>query len=97
MPAINKLTWEAQRELEVDIKYEGYLRQQLVEVEKLSEYEKKLIPANIDYFEVDNLSKEAREKLTKIRPISLGMARRMIAGINPTDILVLNYYLDKNF
>ena len=49
----------------------------------------------IDYFQVDNFAKEAQEKLTKIRPISLGQAMR-IAGINPTDIQMLNYHL-KNY
>jgi len=61
----------------------------------LNKHEKKIIPANIDYFRVDNLAKEAQEKLSKIKPNTLGQAQR-IAGINPTDILVLNYYLDKN-
>lgn len=92
---INELTWEAQRELEVDIKYEGYIQQQLSEVQALNKHEKKIIPTNIDYFQVDNLAKEAREKLDKIKPNTLGQARR-IAGINPNDILVLNYYLDKH-
>ena len=95
IPEINELTWEAQRELEVNIKYEGYIQQQLSEVQALNKHEKKIIPANIDYFRVDNLAKEAQEKLSKIKPNTLGQAQR-IAGINPTDILVLNYYLDKN-
>ena len=62
----------------------------------MSNYELKKIPNEIDYWEIDNLAKEAQEKLTKIRPVSLGQAMR-IAGINPTDIQMLNHYLNKNF
>ena len=66
------------------------------EAKKLDNYEGKKLPSNLDYFQIDSLAKEAQEKLTKIRPISLGQARR-ISGINPTDIQVLNYYLNKNY
>ena len=93
---IEKLSWEEQRELEVNIKYEGYIKRQLAEVAEFSHYENKLIPLTINYSQIANLAQEAREKLTRIGPNSLGQARR-IAGINPTDIQVLNYHLKKYF
>ncbi|CAG8663522.1 2868_t:CDS:1, partial [Cetraspora pellucida] len=85
-----------QRELEVNIKYEKQITNQLQEAKELSQYEARRIPPHIDYYQVDNLAKEAREKLTKIKPISLGQARR-IGGVNPTDIQMLSYYLNKRF
>lgn len=96
IPKITELNWEEQRELEVNIKYEGYIKRQLEEVKESENYEVKQIPTNINYYQVANLAKEAQEKLTKIKPISLGQAKR-IAGINPTDIQLLNYYLTKNY
>jgi len=92
---IKKLNWEEKRELEVNIKYEGYIKRQLEEAKELNNYELKKIPNEIDYLSINNLAKEAQEKLTKIRPISLGQAMR-ISGINPTDIQLLNQYLNNN-
>ena len=92
LPEIRELTWDEQREIEVNIKYEGYIKNQLNEVQEAKKYEEKPIPTDINYWQIANLAKEAQEKLSKIRPISLGQARR-IAGINPTDIQMLNYYL----
>ena len=89
--------WEDQRELEANVKYENQIKNQLEEIKELNKYEARKIPDEINYEQIDNLSKEAREKLTKIRPPSLGAAMRMIAGVNPTDIQVLNYYLNKNY
>jgi len=91
------LGWEDQRELEANVKYENQIKNQLEEIKELNKYEARKIPDEINYEQIDNLSKEAREKLTKIRPPSLGTAMRMIAGVNPTDIQVLNYYLNKNY
>ena len=81
--------------MEINIRYEGYIKRQLEEAKKLDKYENKKIPLTLDYFQINSLAKEAQEKLTKIKPASLGQARR-IAGINPTDLQVLNYYLNKN-
>ncbi|CAG8663687.1 2475_t:CDS:1, partial [Paraglomus occultum] len=75
-----------QRELEVNVKYKKQIENQLEEVKELSKYEDRKIPDEINYSQIDNLSEEAREKLTKRRPVSLGAAMRMMAGINPTDI-----------
>jgi len=93
---IKELNWEEKRELEVNIKYEGYIKRQLAEAKELGNYELKKIPNEIDYWSINNLAKEAQEKLTKIRPISLGQAMR-ISGINPTDIQLLNQYLNNNY
>ncbi|WP_322632726.1 tRNA uridine-5-carboxymethylaminomethyl(34) synthesis enzyme MnmG [endosymbiont DhMRE of Dentiscutata heterogama] len=96
IPKIKNLNWEEQRELEVNIKYEKQIVNQLQEIKELSKYEARKIPVHIDYYQIDNLAKEAREKLTKIKPISLGQALR-IGGVNPTDIQMLNCYLNKNY
>ncbi|RHZ35320.1 tRNA uridine-5-carboxymethylaminomethyl(34) synthesis enzyme MnmG [endosymbiont GvMRE of Glomus versiforme] len=100
IPEIAKLNWDEQREVEVNVKYGkdekgGYIWRQNKEAAQMKECEKMSLPSDIDYFQVNNLSKEAQEKLTKIKPATLGIAMR-IAGINPTDIQVLSYYLDRS-
>ncbi|WNE40464.1 MAG: tRNA uridine 5-carboxymethylaminomethyl modification enzyme MnmG [Mycoplasmataceae bacterium] len=97
IPKIDKLNWEEKRELEVNVKYQKQIENQLEEVKDFKKKEDKKIPCEIDYYQINNLSKEAKEKLTKIKPDSLGQAMRNIGGINPTDIQILNYYLNKNF
>ena len=77
---------------EVQVKYEGYIRRELSEVERQKRLEEKLLPDDIDYGELQGLRIEAVEKLTKIRPRNLGQASR-IAGVNPADISVLMIYL----
>ncbi|KLL02276.1 MAG: tRNA uridine 5-carboxymethylaminomethyl modification protein [Mycoplasmataceae bacterium RC_NB112A] len=89
------LNWEEKRELEVDIRYEEYIRRQLKEVEELNRLESKKIPFDLDYSKINNLTKEAREKLTKIKPDSFAQAKR-IAGVNLNDLVWLNYYLSNN-
>ncbi|MGM0379282.1 MAG: tRNA uridine-5-carboxymethylaminomethyl(34) synthesis enzyme MnmG [Bacillota bacterium] len=76
------------------IKYEGYIKKQLDQVEKFKKRESKLIPKDINYSKVESLRNEAREKLNKIRPNSIGQASR-ISGVNPADINVLFVYLEK--
>jgi len=92
LPEIKQLSWEEAREIEVNIKYEGYIKRQIEEVQRSHKYEKKSLPKDINYSQVSNLSTEAREKLNKIRPNTLGQAMR-ISGVNPTDIQILNFYL----
>nr|CAG8584911.1 15454_t:CDS:2 [Entrophospora candida] len=91
----NSLAEHPRRELEADIQYECQLEKVKKEVKELNKCESRKIPAGIDYTKIVNLAQEAREKLNKIRPVSLGQARR-IAGVKPTDIQMLNYYLNKN-
>ncbi|HRP01413.1 MAG TPA: tRNA uridine-5-carboxymethylaminomethyl(34) synthesis enzyme MnmG [Candidatus Kapabacteria bacterium] len=80
------------RQIELEIKYEGYINRQLKEVEYFLHNENKLIPAKFDYNNLVSLSNEAREKLIKIRPASLGQASR-IAGVSASDVSILSLYL----
>jgi tRNA uridine 5-carboxymethylaminomethyl modification enzyme len=73
---------------EIDVKYEGYIKRQLAEVERSAKLEEKRIPENINYFEIGGLRIEAAEKLSEIRPANIGQASR-ISGVNPADISVL--------
>jgi len=80
---------------EVEIKYEGYLKQGFEQIERAKKMEEKLLPADINYLKIEGLRLEAREKLDKIRPLNLGQASR-ISGVNPADIAVLMVYLAQN-
>jgi tRNA uridine 5-carboxymethylaminomethyl modification enzyme len=76
------------------LKYDGYIKRQLRQVEQFEKLEKKRIPESIDYTEVYSLRKEAVQKLNDIRPASVGQASR-ISGVSPADISVLLVYLEK--
>ena len=78
--------------VEISIKYEGYIKRQLAEVERGAALEEKRLPSDIDYKEISGLRTEAMEKLSEIRPANLGQASR-ISGVNPADIAVLLIYL----
>ncbi len=78
--------------VEIGVKYEGYIRRELAEVERQRRLEEKRLPDGIDYFKVTGIRSEAAEKLNKIRPTSLGQASR-ISGVSPADISVLLIYL----
>ncbi|MBI4368159.1 MAG: tRNA uridine-5-carboxymethylaminomethyl(34) synthesis enzyme MnmG [Candidatus Omnitrophica bacterium] len=80
------------RKIEWDVKYEGYIRRQLFEVERFKKLEKRRIPQEIDYTAIRGLSREAREKLAKIRPASIGQASR-IPGLSGCDVSVLLVYI----
>ena len=80
--------------LEVQIKYEGYIRKQLQQIEKFKRLEDKKLNENIDYSQIEGLRIEAKEKLEKFRPVSIGQASR-ISGVSPADINVLLIYLEK--
>ena len=81
-------------QLEISIKYEGYIKKELFEVKKMLEYEEIKIPDDIDYKKVVNLASEACQKLSEIRPTTIGQAMR-ISGVNPADITVLMMNLKK--
>ena len=81
-------------EVEVRIKYAGYIDKQLAQVEKMKKLENKKLPENINYNEINGLRLEARQKLSEINPISIGQASR-ISGVSPADINVLLIYLEK--
>lgn len=80
-------------QVEIEIKYEGYIERQLKQVEHYKKMEKKKIPADIDYNDIGSLRLEARQKLSVYRPISVGQASR-ISGVSPADISVLLVYLE---
>lgn len=82
-------------QVEVQIKYDGYIKKQIAQVEQFKKMEKKLIPENIDYTVIGGLRLEAVEKLTDIQPKSMGQASR-ISGVSPADLSVLLIYLEQN-
>ncbi len=81
-------------EIEIEIKYEGYIKRQFEEIEKFKRREGKKIPARFDYAKIKGLLNESREKLARLRPVSLGQASR-ISGVTPVDISILMLYLEK--
>ena len=91
-----KYSKEVEEQVEIQIKYEGYIKKVEREAEKMLKNESKQIPENIDYSKIKNLASEARQKLEKIRPTSIGQATR-ISGVNPSDISILMIYLRKNY
>jgi tRNA uridine 5-carboxymethylaminomethyl modification enzyme len=82
----------AAEQAEIDIKYEGYIQRQQKEIRQFLELEHKIIPEQFDYRSITSLSAEGREKLSKIRPLSLGQAAR-IMGVSSSDISILTLYL----
>lgn len=89
-----ELNKEISRQIDIHIKYEGYIKQQLAQVARFNKLENRLLPQEINYLELQGLSVEARQKLSKIRPLSVGQASR-ISGVSPADISVLLIYLEK--
>lgn len=92
---ISNLKWEEIRKIEIEIIYEDYVLNQFKEASRLNTYESRKIDSDINYHLIHNMASEAKEKLSKIRPLSIGQAAR-ISGINPTDIQVLNLFLERN-
>ena len=90
-----ELTLQEKEEVEIQVKYEGYIKMQEAQVEKFKKLETKLLPDNINYEEINGLSLEARQKLNKFKPRSIGQASR-ISGVSPADISVLLIYLQIN-
>ena len=82
-------------QVEINTRYEGYIKQALKDAEKMLSLENKLIPKNIDYNNIPNIASEAKQKLSEIQPTSIGQASR-ISGVNPADISILMVYLRKN-
>ena len=87
-----ELPWDVQEQVDINIKYDGYIRRQLKQVEQFKKLEAKKIPTDLDYEKVGSLRIEARQKLEAYRPISIGQASR-ISGVSPADISVLLVYL----
>ena len=91
-----KYTKEELEQAEIILKYEGYIKKIEKEAERMLKLEYKKIPEDIDYDKIINLASEARQKLNKIRPTSLGQAMR-ISGVNPSDISILSVYMKRYF
>lgn len=89
-----ELPWDVAEQVNIELKYEGYINRQMRQVDQFIKLETKKIPDNIDYHDVYSLRKEAEQKLSEIRPASVGQASR-ISGVSPADISVLLVYLEK--
>jgi tRNA uridine 5-carboxymethylaminomethyl modification enzyme len=89
-----EISEDVKKQVEITLVYEGYIKKQLEQVERMEKLEEKLLPEDINYDEVFSLRDEAREKLNAIRPISIGQASR-ISGVSPADISVLLVYLEQ--
>lgn len=94
VPAESTLDADVTEQVEIQIKYEGYIEKSLQQVERLKKMENKKIPENIDYDDINGLASEARQKLKEVRPLSLAQASR-ISGVNPADISILLVYLEQ--
>ena len=90
------VTDEVLKQVEINIKYEGYIKKANKEAEKMLELENKKIPEDINYDKIHNLASEAKQKLKEIKPASIGQAIR-ISGVNPADISVIMIYLKKEY
>ena len=90
---LEKLPVDAAEQVDVQVKYQGYIEKQKQEVARALKLEDKLLPDDLDYTQLHELSSEAMEKLTKQRPVSIGQASR-ISGVSPADISVLMIYLE---
>ena len=93
-PERKELPEDVITQVEIEIKYEGYIQRQLRQVEQFKKMEKKLIPPSLDYDDVKSLRLEARQKLKSFHPVSIGQASR-ISGVSPADISVLLIYLEQ--
>lgn len=87
---------EILEEVEIEVKYEGYIAKVYKEAEKAGKLEEKQIPEDLDYDNILNLASEARQKLKEVKPNSIGQATR-ISGVNPSDIAILTVYLKKKY
>ncbi|MED0659852.1 tRNA uridine-5-carboxymethylaminomethyl(34) synthesis enzyme MnmG [Bacillus smithii] len=94
VPAEKELSPEVEEQVEIQIKYEGYIQKSLQQVDKLKKMENKKIPEDIDYDAINGFATEARQKLKKVRPLSIAQASR-ISGVNPADISILLVYIEQ--
>lgn len=92
--ALPEITAAVREQVEISIKYEGYIQKQVEQVERAAKLEAKLLPDDVDYGQISGLALEARQKLNQIRPISVGQAAR-ISGVSPADISILMVYLEQ--
>jgi tRNA uridine 5-carboxymethylaminomethyl modification enzyme len=93
-PSDVELDQDIKEQVEIQVKYEGYIEKSLQQVERLKKMENKKIPENIDYDSISGLANEAKQNLKQIKPLSLAQASR-ISGVNPADISILLIYLEQ--
>ena len=91
-----ELPEEVREQVNINVKYDGYITRQMKQVDQFKKLEKKRIPADIDYRDVHSLRKEAVQKLNLVKPVSIGQASR-ISGVSPADISVLLVYLEQMY
>ncbi|WP_313892704.1 tRNA uridine-5-carboxymethylaminomethyl(34) synthesis enzyme MnmG [Psychrobacillus sp.] len=94
VPSEVELTFEEKEQVEIQVKYEGYIEKSLQQVEKLKKMEDKKIPDQINYDAISGLATEAKQKLMQVRPLSIAQASR-ISGVNPADISILLIYIEQ--
>ncbi|MDQ0209135.1 tRNA uridine-5-carboxymethylaminomethyl(34) synthesis enzyme MnmG [Alkalicoccobacillus murimartini] len=95
IPSADSLIQEGVAEqVEIQVKYEGYITKQLQQVERSKKMENKKLPEDLDYMAINGLATEAKQKLSEVRPISLGQASR-VSGVNPADISILLVYMEQ--
>ncbi|MFV8826185.1 tRNA uridine-5-carboxymethylaminomethyl(34) synthesis enzyme MnmG [Alkalihalobacterium sp. APHAB7] len=94
VPADKEISDDVAEQVEIQVKYEGYIQKQLQQVERALKMEDKKIPENLDYHAISGLATEAKQKLSQVRPLSVGQASR-VSGVNPADISILLVYLEQ--
>ncbi|RBW69144.1 tRNA uridine-5-carboxymethylaminomethyl(34) synthesis enzyme MnmG [Bacillus taeanensis] len=95
LTAVNEeLSDDVKEQVEIQIKYEGYINKQLQQIERMKKMDNKKIPDDIDYFAIQGLATEAKQKLNEVRPLSIGQASR-VSGVNPSDISILLVYIEQ--
>ncbi|MED1864989.1 tRNA uridine-5-carboxymethylaminomethyl(34) synthesis enzyme MnmG [Fictibacillus nanhaiensis] len=94
VPAENALPETVMEQVEIQVKYAGYIDKQLAQVEKMRKMENKKLPVDLDYMAINGLATEAKQKLHEVRPLSVGQASR-VSGVNPADISILLIYLEQ--
>ena len=93
-PSPVELTDEMKEQVEIQIKYAGYIEKQMQQVERMKKMEQKALPPDLDYMSIHGLAMEARIKLSQVRPLNIGQAAR-ISGVNPSDISILLIHLEQ--
>lgn len=93
-PSDIEIPEEVAEQVELQTKYEGYIEKQMQQVDRMKRMNNKKIPEDLDYFAVQGLATEAKQKLSKVRPLSVGQASR-VSGVNPSDISILLVYLEQ--
>ncbi|WNF37150.1 tRNA uridine-5-carboxymethylaminomethyl(34) synthesis enzyme MnmG [Bacillaceae bacterium IKA-2] len=93
-PSETEISADVAEQVEIQIKYAGYIEKQLQHIERMKKMDNKKIPGNLDYHSFSGIATEARQKLSQVRPLSVGQASR-VSGVNPADISILLVYLEQ--